>query len=184
MRSGTEAATGGTAGESVRFRVVQGDILLDPADILVCPVNCQPGVLGAGLAKRFAEAFPHLKGQHRAFCAEGSLRLGRPTLCLSTQTHDGTTLAQGVRFVCQFPTKGHWRDPSRYEYVSEGLERLGLTLLEFDRDEKRIDIAMPALGCGLGGLNFDVVGPMIRFWSHMLPRRFRVTLYRPHEGGR
>ncbi|RYD72987.1 MAG: hypothetical protein EOP55_17880 [Sphingobacteriales bacterium] len=56
-----------------------------------------------------------------------------------------------------FPTKVHWRDPSRYEYVEAGLEALAEYLVS--NDVRRI--AIPALGCGNGGLNWDRVKEMI-----------------------
>lgn len=158
------------------FRVVQGDIIHDPSNILVCPVNCVPGVMGKGLAKQFADTHPGLQRDHDFACQTGGLRIREPRLVMGGihgWRHD----------VILFPTKGHWRNPSNPEWIFSGLVNLSRMLNENNTgDGLPITIAMPALGCGLGGLGFDLIGPMIAVWAGTLSSRFSVTLYHTHEG--
>lgn len=154
------------------FKVVQGDILQDRAHAPVVPVNCVPGVLGAGLAKRFADAYPGLKERHAYLCRTFGLRLCCPCMVFNV----------GPKPLILFPTKGNWRNDSRYEYIFQGLANLYNVLANYRPDDEEITVALPALGCGLGGLEFEVVGQMIAAWAAGLPERFTVHLYRPHRG--
>lgn len=165
-----------------RFRVAQGDILQDPAHILVCPVNCVPGVLGAGLALSFAKAFPDLKQEHDRACRGGAIKIGKPLLVEQVERQGPPGLEfKNCPDIVLFPTKMHWKNPSRFDWIFKGLATL-YTILEANEPDyvERIEIAMPALGCGLGGLSWEVVGPMISAWASGLPSRYGVTLYHTH----
>lgn len=117
-------------------RVAIGDILASKADCIAIPVNLK-GVMGAGLAKVFALAHPECVGEYRSAIARGRLAIGRPCIV-------------GGRFM-MVATKDHFRDPSRMEYVTASLESIArdFPLLE--------SIALPALGCGCGGLRWEDV---------------------------
>ena len=60
--------------------------------------------------------------------------------------------------VINFPTKKHWRNPAKIEWVREGLLELNKVI----RDKNIKSIAIPALGCGNGGLNWSDVRPLIQ----------------------
>lgn len=155
-----------------------GDIFASGADVLVCPVNCVPGVMGAGLALAFARRWPHLVASHRFACSEGFLRPGRVhTVSLKVTRWSGRAYESvGPDAACAlFPTKMHWREPSRLEYVTAGLAVVAKKFAERD------SIAIPALGCGLGGLDWADVRPLIVEALADLP--LRVMLYPPHEVG-
>jgi len=143
---------------TVRF--VHGNLLLADADTLVNPVNCV-GVQGAGLARQFREWFPELDAEYRAACRSGTLRLGHPVL-----SADGRVL--------WFPTKHHWRDRSRLP----DLER-GLLAFEAVWGEDLRSWAFPALGCGLGRLSWDQVGPLME--AHLGAVQGDVLIYRPEH---
>lgn len=128
------------------FTSVHGDILLSERQALVNTVNCV-GVMGAGLAFQFKQAYPEMYRAYRLECRAGLVETGdvRPH-----NTPDGKT-------VINFPTKRHWRHPSKMEYIERGLESLrGLVV----RNEIA-SLALPPLGCGLGGLDWDRVRPLI-----------------------
>lgn len=118
---------------------VKGNMFLSPADVLVNTVNTT-GVMGRGIAKEFKDVFPEMFDVYRACCREGALSIGK--LMLYRTSH---------KWLLNFPTKRHFRYPSRLEYVESGLqtfvssyEKFGLT-----------SVAFPQLGCGTGGLDWE-----------------------------
>ena len=166
------------------FRVVQGDLLADPARILVCPVNCKPGVMGKGLAKAFAGLFPGLIDRHRMACEDGTLDVGRPRMVKATFHSEWDAAKWGgpkVRDIILFPTKLDWRNDARYDWIFAGLAALYPILGRAYEESEEVNIAVPALGCGLGRLEWPVIANMIRCWSAGLPERYSVILYAPKE---
>lgn len=126
---------------------VRGDLLRSRADVLVNPVNCV-GTMGAGLAKQFARACPSIIVGYRRACQRRDLLPGKVML-ISPNERPG--------IISLFPTKNHWRDPSRLSWVRDGLRSLRGKM-----EEHRLSsVAIPPLGCGLGGLSWAEVGPMI-----------------------
>lgn len=126
---------------------VQGDIFDSPADIRVNTVNCV-GVMGAGVALAFKNRYPAMFDDYRRACKRGEVQPGK--------LHIWREL--GSDWVVNFPTKRDWRDPSRYEDIEAGLD----TLSRYLKPLNGITVAVPALGCGHGGLNWDRVSEMIR----------------------
>jgi O-acetyl-ADP-ribose deacetylase (regulator of RNase III) len=127
----------------------QGNLLLADVDALVNTVNCV-GVMGKGLALQFKQAFPENFKAYASACARGEVRAGYMYI------HDNGGLVN-PRWIINFPTKRHWRDGSRLEDVASGL-----TALVADVQRLGIQsIAIPPLGCGLGGLDWAVVRPLI-----------------------
>ncbi len=121
------------------------------ADVLVNPVNCV-GVAGAGLALEFRERFPREHAIYQDACHRGILRLGAPLA-----VH---TAIESPGIIVYFPTKGHWRAPSQIEHIQTGLHAL-VDMLATVPPHIR-SIAIPALGCGLGGLDWEQeVQPLI-----------------------
>jgi O-acetyl-ADP-ribose deacetylase (regulator of RNase III) len=127
------------------IRETWGDILVDA---LVNSVNTV-GVMGAGLAKQFKAAYRAMFDDYVNACRRGEMLLG------SVRAYQ--TGSVSPRFIISFPTKTHWSQPSRMGFISAGLlslrqtiERLGIT-----------SIAVPALGCGLGGLDWSNVRNLI-----------------------
>ena len=118
------------------------------AEAIVNPVNCV-GVSGAGLARQFARRYPENDRLYRQACREGRVTPGRGII---TQTE-----LDSPRRIVNFPTKRHWRDESRLSDISLGLRNLRRELL---RRGIR-SIALPALGVGLGGLDWMDVREII-----------------------
>jgi len=125
-----------------------GNILAADVDALVCPVNTV-GVMGAGLAKQFRLAYPAMFDEYVAACREHRLGIGHVIARL---------VGARPRFVVSFPTKRDWRQPSTLGWIDQGLLSLRETI---DALEIR-SIAVPALGCGLGGLRWPDVRGLIQ----------------------
>lgn len=131
------------------IRYAQGNLLTAEADALVNTVNTV-GVSGKGIALMFKESFPENFRAYEAASKAGQLAPGG---LFVTERHD----MLGPRFIINFATKQHWRQPSRLEWIRQGLAAL--------RDEivaRGIrSIAIPPLGAGNGGLDWDDVRPLI-----------------------
>lgn len=126
-----------------------GDILMCEADALVNTVNCV-GVMGRGVALQFKNAYPANFKAYEAACKREAVQPGRMFVFETQQ------LTQ-PRFIINFPTKRHWRGKSRIEDIDAGLA----DLVDVIRDKGIRSIAIPPLGSGLGGLDWDDVRPRI-----------------------
>lgn len=134
------------SGQLVTF--VSGDLFGSKAQTLTNAVNIV-GVMGAGIAKEFKKRFPEMFKDYQRKCDANEVVVGKPFVWRPNNP-DG-------KWVLNFPTKKHWRGGSKIEWIEEGLEYLianyeawGITSL-----------AMPALGCSLGGLDWKKVKPLM-----------------------
>ena len=144
----------------------QGDILKAKADALVNTVNCV-GVMGRGIALQFGKAFPEVFKAYESACKRGELKPG------TVLVHDLNRFEQ-PHYVINLPTKRHWRGKSRIEDIE-----LGLTALVAEVRRLGIkSVAVPPLGCGLGGLDWKDVRPRIERAFEALPD-VRVLLFEP-----
>lgn len=123
----------------------RGDILKAKADVLVNTVNCV-GVMGRGIALQFKKAFPDVFKAYGAACKRGEVEPGRVLV------YDLNRFEQ-PHYVINVPTKKHWRGKSRMEYVEAGLEALVAEVRRLGAKS----VAVPPLGCGLGGLDWNDV---------------------------
>jgi len=144
----------------------RGNILSADVEALVNTVNCV-GVMGRGIALQFRKAFPRNYDDYKAVCDRKILR---PGMMLTHELHQ----LHNPQFIINFPTKRHWKGKSRIEDIASGLEAL---VEEIHRRNIR-SIAVPPLGCGLGGLDWAEVRPMIERAFAALPD-VRVILYEP-----
>lgn len=143
------------------IRYATGNLLDDDAHALVNPVNTV-GVMGKGLALQFKQMYPANFNHYKACCAAGQVKTGK--MCV---THVWTT---GPRWIINFPTKKHWRDPSELAWITEGLKDLRRVILE----QGIPSIAIPALGAGLGGLDWVSVNKEIQLAFEGLNTDIRV----------
>lgn len=127
----------------------EGNLLESGAEALVNTVNTV-GVMGKGIALMFKERFDHNYRQYAAACKAKQVRVGKMFV---TPVHE----LGGPRWIVNFPTKQHWRSPSRMEWVVEGLQDLRQFLVQ----EQVKSIAIPPLGAGNGGLDWALVRPQI-----------------------
>ncbi len=127
----------------------QGNLLEARVDALVNTVNTV-GVMGKGIALMFKEAFPANFRAYEEACKRKEVRVGHMFV---TENH----ALDGPRWLINFPSKQHWRQPSKFEWIVDGLEDLRRVI-----EEKNItSIALPPVGCGNGGLEWSEVRPEI-----------------------
>ncbi|WP_433792657.1 type II toxin-antitoxin system antitoxin DNA ADP-ribosyl glycohydrolase DarG [Actinoplanes sp. CA-252034] len=153
------------------INIVKGDLLAADTDALVNTVNCV-GVMGKGIALQFKRRYPAVFKAYETACKRGEVRIGE-MLVVPTNQMDGP------RYVINFPTKKHWRSPSRLEYIKDGLADLRRTIEEYDIRS----VAIPPLGAGNGGLDWADVEPLIMDSLGTLPD-VTVELFAPSSGHR
>jgi len=132
------------------MKLTHGNLLAAPAEALVNTVNTV-GIMGRGIALQFKQAYPTMFRDYERACKAGEVTLGK------VQVFDLGGLVGGPRWIINFPTKGHWRADSRMADIEAGLQDLVATI----RKLRIRSIAIPPLGCGNGGLNWNEVRPRI-----------------------
>jgi O-acetyl-ADP-ribose deacetylase (regulator of RNase III) len=165
-----------------RLSLVEGDMFFSTMQTLTVSVNVV-GVMGKGLASRAKYQFPDVYVAYQDACRSRELRIGKPYLYKREAFVDEEladepgTLPQvnANKWFLLFPTKRHWRDASRIEDIQAGLR----WLRESCESEGIQSLAMPALGCGLGGLDWRDVGPVMCRALHDLG--IGVAIYLPRE---
>jgi O-acetyl-ADP-ribose deacetylase (regulator of RNase III) len=145
-----------------------GNLLDADVEGLVNTVNTV-GVMGKGLALQFKRRFPSNFEVYAEACKRGEVQVGRMLVMETAQV-------MGPRFIINFPTKKHWQDPSRLEYVRAGL----VALVSEVRTRGIRSIAVPPLGCGNGGLAWSEVRPLIDRAVTQLPE-VRVLVFAPDD---
>jgi O-acetyl-ADP-ribose deacetylase (regulator of RNase III) len=142
----------------------KGNLFESECEALVNTVNCI-GVMGAGLAHAFKKKFPQMNVDYIKCCKEG-LRPGT--------MHVWENPAGKPKFIINFPTKDDL-SPSKLGYITDGLDALKQVVIA----KKIVTIAIPALGCGLGGLSWGVVKTHIENFADDLPETTKVFIYEP-----
>jgi O-acetyl-ADP-ribose deacetylase (regulator of RNase III) len=131
------------------LQYTHGNLLEAQVDALVNTVN-EVGVMGKGIALMFKEAFPENTNQYISACESGEVKVGH---VYTTANHS----LIGPKWIINFPTKKHWRNPSKIEWIRTGL----VDLVRVIKANKITSIALPPLGCGNGGLDWKNVRPLI-----------------------
>lgn len=132
---------------------LKGDLLSSPAQVLVNTVNTV-GVMGKGIALQFKNRYPKMFASYQNICEKNQLDIGKLYLWKSAE-----------KWVLLFPTKKHWRNPSKIDYIEKGLKK-------FVDNYERIgieSIAFPKLGCGNGNLDWELVRPIMEKYLKPLP---------------
>jgi O-acetyl-ADP-ribose deacetylase (regulator of RNase III) len=131
------------------IELVQGNLLEADVEAQVNAINCR-GVMVKGIALQFKLAFPEMFKAYQKACKAGEVQPGKLFIVPVGQLSN-------PKFIVNFPTKRHWMEPSRLEDIKSGLvaltddvQKLGIT-----------SIAVPRLGCGAGGLDWQDVKPLI-----------------------
>jgi len=143
-----------------------GSILEEDAKALVNTVNCE-GFMGKGVALDFKRAYRKNFDEYVACCKRGEMRPGH-VFVFETES------AINPVYIINFPTKRKWRGKSKMEDIQNGLSSL---VKEIRKRDIR-SIALPALGCGLGGLNWDEVRQQIENALGKLDK-VQVTVFEP-----
>lgn len=131
------------------IELTQGNIFDAKAEALVNTVNCV-GIMGRGIAMQFKRAYPENFKAYKKACDAKEVHPGKMFL------HDRNTIYE-PRYIINFPTKRHWRGKSRIEDIEAGL----YDLIDVVDRYNISSIAIPPLGCGLGGLKWEEVRPLI-----------------------
>ena len=140
-----------------------GNIFESRAQVITNPINCR-GVMGAGLAKKFKLKFPAMYKDYKEKCQARKVELGKPYLWEDENN-----------IILNFPTKDHWKSKSKLEDIEEGL----LFIKENYKDWMIRSIAFPALGCGLGGLEWFEVSQLIFDIFKSEDETLTVFVYQP-----
>jgi len=136
----------------IHFTPPNTDIFGVNATTIVVPVNTM-GAMGKGLALTVAQEYPMVELEYKRLC-----RARR----INTEGGLGWASSEGINF-CLFPTKRHWKYPSQIDWIVNGLRALQADLLPSEI------VAVPALGCGLGGLSWAQVQSLIHQRLDPLP---------------
>jgi len=134
-----------------------GNLLDADVEALVNTVNTV-GVMGKGVALQFKIAFPQMFKEYQKACKLGQVKIGKMYVYRNNPTSN-------PKFIINFPTKIHWKQDSDIEFIREGLQ----SLLEVIKINNIKSIALPPLGCGMGGLNWIEVLPLIHQAFKELP---------------
>lgn len=148
------------------IRKATGNILEAAAEALVNTVNTV-GVMGRGVALQFKLAYPTNYEVYRAACEAGEVEPGKMLIVEVNPLYT-------PRYIINFPTKRHWKGKSRIEDIESGLTALAGEITRLGIKS----IAVPPLGCGLGGLDWGKVFPRIEAALGDLPG-VEVLVYEP-----
>lgn len=159
------------AEDGITYSEAGSDLFSSGADALVNPVNTV-GVMGKGLALSFKKRFPENFRFYANYCQQGLLSAGE------VYAYFGDGIKSPI--ILNAATKGHWKNPSRLEYVESCLVNIRGILL--DKIQPIRSIAVPALGCGEGGLAWEDVRPLIE--QHLGGLTISVLVYKPLTSGK
>ena len=148
------------------IRISQGNLIASDAEAIVNTVNCV-GVMGKGIALQSKKAFPQNYDAYAKACIRREIAPGEVFVFETKQM-------LGPKYIINFPTKRHWKDRSRYEDIAVGLIALAKEIRQLNVKS----IAIPPLGCGLGGLDWKRVRPMIQETLSQFPE-VEVNLFEP-----
>jgi O-acetyl-ADP-ribose deacetylase (regulator of RNase III) len=140
--------------------IENGNLFTSKADALINPVNCI-GAMSAGLAKEFRDRYPECMSRYKEACAAKVLRPGILMLCKREERPS----------IIMFPTKDHWRGKAKLEWIDQGL----VYLKNHYREWRLRSVAMPQIGCGLGGLRWEDVSALVE--KHFADEELKIEVY-------
>ncbi len=149
------------------IRFTTGNIFDSSADALVNTVNTE-GVMGKGIALQFKKQFPSNYKVYREACKQNRFHIG------DLLFFEEENLVEGRKWIINFPTKTTWRQPSQYSYIEKGLEELKKTIPLYPIRS----IALPPLGSGNGGLDWNRVKELIKV--HLMDVDLDITVFEPN----
>lgn len=148
------------------IKVLIGDIFESKMDVLVNTVNCV-GVMGKGIAKIFKKNNPKMFEDYKRLCKNGFVKIGEPYLYSDNQDLFSTSK------ILNFPTKKHWRSASKIIDIIKGLDYF---INNYEKWGIK-SIAFPPLGCGNGGLEWDLVGRIM--YQKLIELNIDIEIYAP-----
>ncbi len=169
---------------SNKVSLVKEDMFFSKMQTFTISVNTV-GIMGKGLASRAKYQFPDVYVRYQDLCRQRKLKMGIPCLYKRAKNfekelmEDDTNSAMtenGQRWFLLFPTKNHWREKSPIEGIEKGLQ----WLRDNYKNQGIESIALPALGCGLGGLAWKDIGPLMCQYLNQMD--IQSSVYLPLEG--
>jgi hypothetical protein len=169
-------------GLTENLSLLEGDMFFSRLHTLTISVNTV-GVMGKGLASTAKYRFPWVYLAYQELCKKGEMKMGRPWLYTRDSSFD-FQLAEEPESLPKintqtwfllFPTKNHWREEADFDGIIKGLN----WLINNYKNEGIMSIAVPALGCGLGKLDWGKMGPILCEFLSKLD--IKVSLYLPTE---
>ena len=165
-----------------QLKLVEGDMFFSSMQTLTISVNTV-GVMGKGLASRAKYQFPDAYVVYQDACKKKIIQPGKPFLYKRESSLDveladepyHLTNANRRTWFLFFPTKRHWKESSRLSDIVQGMK----WIVENYQNEGITSLALPALGCGLGGLDWGIVGPMMAKYLSRL--KIEVHIHLPLE---
>jgi O-acetyl-ADP-ribose deacetylase (regulator of RNase III) len=148
------------------LRFVSTSILESRAQTVVNTVNTV-GVMGKGLAAEFRKKAPAMFSKYQEFCNSKQLSIGKLWLWKNSDP-----------WILNFPTKEHWRNPSKISYIEAGLKKF----VEKYEEQGITEISFPRLGCGNGGLDWDNVRPLMEQYLGKLPIQVYIHDFQVETG--
>ena len=150
------------------IKYITGDILESNADALINTVNTV-GVMGKGIALQFKKAYQNNYKSYVEACKRNEIEIGKVFIVKDSN------LISGTKYIINFPTKKDWRKPSEYSFIDAGLDDLVRVLKEY----KIKSVAIPPLGAGNGGLEWEKVKKIIERKLENLD--VEITVFEPTQ---
>lgn len=148
------------------FETKSGNILKSDVEAIVNTVNCV-GIMGKGIALQFKYAYPENYKSYKKACDNKQVKLGKMHIF-------DTGKFINPRYIINFPTKNHWKGKSKIEEIRRGLFDLKNIIVKYNIRS----IAIPPLGCGNGGLDWNNVKNIILESLNNLSN-VKILLYAP-----
>jgi O-acetyl-ADP-ribose deacetylase (regulator of RNase III) len=143
----------------------KGNIFNTKAQTVVNTVNCV-GVMGKGIALVFKLRYPLMYDLYKGHCKNKLIGIGKLWL------YKGESNAP---WVLNFPTKFHWKYPSKLEYLEKGLEKFTSTY----KQQNITSVAFPLLGTHNGGLDKKMVVVLMEKYLSSLDIPIEIYEYDP-----
>lgn len=148
----------------IRFKV--GNILESDSEVLVNTVNTV-GIMGKGVALAFKKTFPEAMAEYLKAVNNKTIDIGKVQVVRTSYI--------SPRYIINFPTKTHWRYPSKMEYIDKGLSDLVLKINEYQIKS----ISIPPLGCGNGKLDWNEVKPLMIEYLEPIAHHVDIVIFEP-----
>ena len=118
---------------------IYGNIFDSKMQTIVNTVNCV-GFMGGGIALEYKRRYPDMFKEYKERCLNGTLKMGELHLWNNDEP-----------WILNFPTKIHFKDPSKEEFIEKGLKKFVSNYKKHSIES----IAFPQLGTQLGGLDWE-----------------------------
>ena len=169
---------------SDKITLSKGDMFFSKMQTFTISVNTV-GIMGKGLASRAKYQFPDVYVEYQDICRQKKLKMGIPFLYKREENFEKTLLEDstsvmtenGNRWFLLFPTKNHWKENSPLEGIEKGLQWLTTHYQSLGIKS----LALPSLGCGLGGLEWKQVGPLMCKYLNQIDQLQNASIYLPNE---